>query len=258
MAEAVEDGEPVRVAETSGVVESERRSMIMLSHAHPIAMLASLKGRFDAARRAHRLQRLRSRGMHIGRDVNFADHLYVDEEFCALISIGDSTFFGPQCMILAHDAGPEIALGAVRVGTVVLHPSCHVGARTIILPGVEIGPRTVIAANSVVSRSLPADTVCGGRPARPFSTLARYLETHRQRIEAARTFEYSAYESPDLTPERRAALLSAVLAGDVYMVGGRSAELQQIGGSQRTPLETYAPTPPIAAESRRAQRSCSR
>src|SRR2546428_743283 len=81
---------------------------------------------------------------------------------------------------------------------------------------------------------------------------------HRQRIEAARTFEYSAYESPDLTPERRAALVSAVLAGDVYMVGGRSAELQQIGGSQRTPLETYAPTPPIAAESRRAQRSCSR
>ena len=192
--------------------------------------------------------------MHIGRDVNFVDHLYVDEEYCALISIGDSTFFGPECMILAHDAGPEIALGAVRVGTVVLHASCHVGARTIILPGVEIGPRTVIAANSVVSRSLPADTVCGGRPARPFSTLAQYLETHRRRIEAGRTFEYSAYDIPNLTPERRAALVSAVLTGDVYMVGGRSAELQQLCGSQRTPLETYVPTPPIAAESRHARR----
>src|SRR6267143_5470803 len=174
--------------------------------------------------------------MHIGRDVNFADHLYVDEEFCALISIGDSTFFGPECMILAHDAGPEIALGAVRVGTVILHPSSHVGGRTIILPGVEIGPRTVIAANSVVSRSLPADTVCGGRPARPFSTLAQYLETHSQRIEAARTFEYSSYSIQFLTPERRAALVSAVLAGNVYIVGGRSAELQRSGGSDRTPL----------------------
>jgi len=250
MAEAVEDGGPVRVPETSGVVESEKRWMIMLSHAHPIAMLASLKGRFDAARRAHRLQRLRSRGMHIGRDVNFADHLYVDEEFCALISIGDSTFFGPQCMILAHDAGPETALGAVRV---VLHPSCHVGARTIILPGVEIGPRTVIAANSVVSRSLPADTVCGGRPARPFSTVSQYIETHRRRLEVARTFAYSDYESPNLSPERRAALVSAVLAGDVYMLGGRSAELQQIGGSQRTPFGTYVPRPPITAPSHRTQ-----
>src|SRR2546426_4689371 len=232
--------------------------MVVWSHLHPIVLLARLKGRLDAGRRGHRLQSLRNRGMHIGRDVNFADHLYVDDEYCALISIGDSTFFGPECMILAHDAGPEMALGALRVATVVLHPSCHVGARTIILPGVEIGPRTVIAANSVVSRSLPADTVCGGRPARPFSTLSQHIETHRQRIEVARTFAYSDYESPHLSPERRAALVSAVLAGDVYMVGGRSAELQQIGGSQRTPLETYAPTPPIAAESRRAQRSCSR
>ena len=226
----------------------------MASSLHPIALLVRVKRRLDAGRRRHRLESLRNRGMHIGRDVNFVDHLYVDEEYCALISIGDSTFFGPECMILAHDAGPEIALGAIRVGTVVIHPSCHIGGRTIILPGVEIGPRTVIAASSVVSRSLPADTVCGGRPARPFSTLARYLETHRQRIEGARTFEYLDYESPDLAPERRAALVSAARAGDVYMVGGRSAELKEIGGSERTPLETYVPTPPIAARSRQEQR----
>lgn len=156
-------------------------------------------------------------------------------------------------MILAHDAGPEIALGAVRVGTVILHPSSHVGARTIILPGVEIGPRTVIAANSVVSRSMPADTVCGGRPARPFSTLSQYIETHRRRIEVSRTFEYSAYDVPNLSPERRAALVSAVLAGDVYMLGGRSAELQAIGGSQRTPFGAYVPRPPITAKPRRTQ-----
>lgn len=187
--------------------------------------------------------------MHIGRDVNFVDHLYIDGEYCAFISIGDSTFFGPECMILAHEAGAEAVLGAVRVGSVTLHPSCHVGARTIILPGVEIGPRTVVAANSVVSRSLPPDTVCGGRPARPFSTLERYLETHRQRIQGGRTFEYS----DDLTPEQRAALASAVLGGDVYMVGGRSAELQQAGGSERTPLEGYVPAPPIAPKPRRVE-----
>src|SRR2546425_9344708 len=229
---------------------------LMPTHLHPIALLASLKGRLDTVRRGHRLQSLRNRGMHIGRDVNFVDHLYVDEEYCALISIGDSTFFGPECMILAHDAGPEIALGAVRVGTVVLHPSCHVGARTIILPGVEIGPRTVIAASSVVSRSLPADTVCVGRPARPFSTLAQYLESHRQRLEGARTFEYSTYDIPNLPPQPRGALKSAGLPGDVYMVGGRSAELQGIGGP--APPETDVPPPPHPAENRPAPPQCSR
>ena len=106
----------------------------------------------------------------------------------------------------------------------------------------------MIAAYSVVSRSLPPDTVCGGRPARPFSTLSQYIESHRRRLEAARTFEYAAYDDPNLSPERRAALVSAVLAGDVYMVGGRSAELQGIGG--RTPLATYVPELPIATMSR--------
>ena len=223
---------------------------------HPIELVASLKSRLTNARRRHRIHSLRHRGMHIGRDVVFTDDLFVDEEYCSFISVGDSTAFGPECMILAHDAGPERWLGAIRVGTVVVHPSCHVGARTIILPGVEIGPRTVIAANSVVSRSLPADTVCTGRPARPISTLAQYIETHRQRIEAARTFEYSSYAIEFLTPERRAALVSAVLAGDTYIVGGRSAELQRIGGSDRTPLEGYVPTPPSRTEPRRGQRSC--
>src|SRR3989441_10104590 len=227
---------------------------LMPTHLHPIALLASLKGRLDTVRRGHRLQSLRNRGMHIGRDVVFTDDLFVDEEYCSFISVGDSTAFGPECMILAHDAGPERWLGAIRVGTVVVHPSCHVGARTIILPGVEIGPRTVIAANSVVSRSLPADTVCGGRPARPFSTLSQYIETHRQRIEGARTFEYSTYDIPNLPPERRAALVSAVLAGDVYMVGGRSAELQGIGGSGGAAPGAHFPPPPIAGEAPRGQR----
>jgi len=220
---------------------------------HPITLLTSLKGWLNGIRRVHRLETLQKRGMHVGKDVNFSDHLYIDEEFCALISIGDSTFFGPECMILAHDPGPDIALGARRVGRVLLHPSCHVGARTIILPGVEIGPRTIIAANSMVSRSLPPDTVCGGRPARPFSTLAHYIETHRRRLEVARTFDYSACDVPDLSPERRAAVVSAARAGDVYMLGGRSAELRRTGGSQRTPLGMYVPQPPLIERSRLTQ-----
>jgi maltose O-acetyltransferase len=194
--------------------------------------------------------------MHIGRDVTFPKDLFVDEEFCALMSIGDGTAFGPECMLLAHDAGPGAQLGATRIGRVIVKSSCHIGARTIILPNVEIGPRTVVAANSVVSRSLPADTVCTGRPARPFCTLAQYLETHRERIEAAATFEYSAYAIQFLTSERQAALVSAALAGDVYIVGGRSAELRRVGGSERTPLETYVPPPPSPVRSRRAHRTC--
>lgn len=182
--------------------------------------------------------------MHIGRDVNFPECLFIDEEYCALIRIGDSTSFGPECMILAHDEGPLPVLGVLRVGLVTMHASCHIGARTIVLPGVTIGPRTVVAANSVVSRSLPPDTVCAGLPARPFGTLEQYLQTHRQRIERARIFDYGTFSMQFLTPERQAELVHAALTGDAYIVGGRTAELDRTGGSLRTPLEDYEPPPP--------------
>ncbi len=182
--------------------------------------------------------------MHIGRDVNFPTDLFVDEAFAWLIRIEDTTSFGPECMILAHEPGPTDAVGMSRVGPVVLHASCHIGARTVVLPGVEVGPRTVVAANAVVSRSLPPDTVCAGRPARPFSTLGQYLEVHRRRIEEAPGFGYASYDIGALTPERRAALVQAVLEGDAYVLGGRSAELRRVGGSPRTPLDGYAPPPP--------------
>src|SRR5882672_7685603 len=98
----------------------------MLLHSHPIELVAGLKSRLTAVRRRHRIQSLRDRGMHIGRDVVFPDDLFVDAKYCSFISVGDSTAFGPECMLLAHDAGPEQWLGAIRVGTVVVHPSCHI------------------------------------------------------------------------------------------------------------------------------------
>ena len=182
--------------------------------------------------------------MHIGRDVNFPPDLYVDEAFPWLIRIDDTTSFGPECMILAHEPGPTAAVGVTRIGAVVLHASCHIGARTVVLPGVVVGPRTVVAANAVVSRSLPPDTVCAGRPARPFSTLEQYLDGHRRRIQEAPGFAYARYDIGALTPETRAELVRAALEGDAYILGGRSAELQRAGGSARTPLEEYVPPPP--------------
>lgn len=46
------------------------------------------------------------------------------------------------------------------------------GARTIVLPGVAVGEDAVIAAGSVVTRSVPARAIVGGAPAR----LIRYRD----------------------------------------------------------------------------------
>ncbi|MDD5247876.1 MAG: DapH/DapD/GlmU-related protein [Rhodocyclaceae bacterium] len=43
---------------------------------------------------------------------------------------------------------------------------CWIGARTIILGGVRMGPGCVVGAGSVVTRNVPANVLVAGVPAR--------------------------------------------------------------------------------------------
>lgn len=197
-------------------------------------LLSKLRKRFENERLQRRWAGLRARGMHIGNRVNLPASTFIDTSHCFLISIGDDTGFGPDCLILAHDAQMDEYLDAARLGRVVIHESCHIGARTAILAGVEIGPRTIVGANSVVSRTLPPDTVCAGNPAKVICTLEEYLEKHRERMKNRPNFAYLKYDIRFLTPERKAEIIKAVADGDAYMIGGFSAERQGLGGTPRT------------------------
>lgn len=199
-----------------------------------LEIASSLKARLVAARVARRWARLRAMGMHIGDDVNLPDSTWIDVSHCFLISVGDHCGFGDGCLILAHDAQMDEYLDAARIGRVIIHPSCHIGARSIILAGVEIGPRTIVGAGSVVSRSLPPDSVCAGNPAKVICTLDEYLDKHRRRMAEAPAFEYMRYDIRYLTSERQAEMIAAVATRDAYITGGRSAELRGEGGTPRT------------------------
>jgi maltose O-acetyltransferase len=128
-------------------------------------------------------------------------------------------------------------LDAGLIGKVTIHESCHIGSRSVILPGVEIGPRTIVGANSVVSTSLPAETVCAGVPAKVICSLDDYLARHRERLAKARQFPWVEYNSEALTPERRQELLRALQDGPAYLTGGFSLEMKGLGGTPRTPHE---------------------
>jgi maltose O-acetyltransferase len=212
------------------------------------SLASAVNTRLDRARLARRWATLRQLGMTIGDDVFLPASTWVDTSHCFLITIGDHVGFGEECLILAHDAQMDEFLDAARIGRVIVHPSCHIGARTVILPGVEIGPRTIVGANSVVVKSLPPDSVCAGNPARVICSLDEYLQKHRGQITTSPSFQY---ESRMPTLERRAAMRVAVREGDAYVVGGRSAELRCEGGTPRTGRRSF-PDAPVRRSSQKS------
>lgn len=94
-------------------------------------------------------------GLTIGNDVAFG-------HFCS-ITTTEHEFSDPTLPIKAQ----PLVYRPVKIGDDV-----WVGANVTILAGVEIGPRTVIAAGSVVKQSFPeGHVVIGGVPARVLKTL---------------------------------------------------------------------------------------
>jgi acetyltransferase-like isoleucine patch superfamily enzyme len=96
------------------------------------------------------------------REVVIGDHVTIGAE----ASIVDTDFHAIDYR-LRLDGLPDTgaAVRPVRIGSHV-----WIGARALILKGVVVGDRSVVAAGAVVSRSVPADSLVAGNPARVVKT----------------------------------------------------------------------------------------
>ncbi|WP_324671368.1 sugar O-acetyltransferase [Hymenobacter sp. GOD-10R] len=88
---------------------------------------------------------------------------------CATVIIGDDVFLAPNVVIstAGHpvEAGPRVA-GWEFAKPITIGNKVWLGAGVLIMPGVSIGDNAVIGAGSVVTRSIPANTVAVGNPCR--------------------------------------------------------------------------------------------
>jgi serine acetyltransferase len=101
----------------------------------------------------------RARGVHIGRNVFISEDVLLETARPDLITIEDRVSIGIRTIIIAHFR--ECNEG-VRIES-----DAFVGPGVIILPNVVIGRGAVVAAGSVVTRSVPPMTVVQGNPAVP-------------------------------------------------------------------------------------------
>jgi maltose O-acetyltransferase len=113
-------------------------------------------------------------GMKIGKNCSIQPGVVFDYSHCWLINIGNNVTIAPQAYILAHDASTKKLTGYTKVGSVNIGDNVFIGARVLIMPGVTIGENSIIAAGSVVTKSIEKDSVVAGSPAKVISTLEDY------------------------------------------------------------------------------------
>lgn len=65
-----------------------------------------------------------------------------------------------------EDAGKNSSLQPLVIRPVVIEEEAHIGANSVILPGIRIGRRSQIGAGSVVTKDVPPFSVAAGNPAR--------------------------------------------------------------------------------------------
>ncbi len=90
------------------------------------------------------------------------------------VTIGDHVLIGPCCQI--YTAGHPLDYRRrrdweVTTSPVTIEDDVWLGGTVIVQPGVTVGARSVVAAGSVVTRDIPADSLAVGAPARVVKTL---------------------------------------------------------------------------------------
>ena len=63
-----------------------------------------------------------------------------------------------------------------KFGKIAVKDNCFIGMNSIILPGVTIGPNSIVAAGSVVTKNVEPDTVVAGNPAKKLCSTYEYAQ----------------------------------------------------------------------------------
>lgn len=140
---------------------------------------------------------LRKYGVKIGTGCIFRNvkTARIDITRPSLIEIGDNVDMNHNFQILTHDWASGVfrnvfydiipSSGKVKIGN-----NVYFGTDVIVLKGVTIGDNCVIAAGSIITKDIPANSVAAGVPAKVVCGLNEYYKK-REKVCTAEAFVYA-------------------------------------------------------------------
>ena len=107
-----------------------------------------------------------------------------------LIEIGSNVTIAGGVVLITHDGASRLFRNRIsnmnrfgnRFGTIIIHDNSFIGENAIILPGIEIGPNSIIGAGSVVTKTVSPNSVVVGNPARVLYTVDEYINHYQEKM----------------------------------------------------------------------------
>ncbi len=146
---------------------------------------------------------MRNRGIRVGKGTKVIDpkNIKVDTTRPELITIGENVLLHEGTVLMTHDYASRAFVnrdaefipshGRINIGN-----NVWLGRGVTILKNVTIGDNVIIGLGSVVSKSIPSNSVAIGSPARVICTFDEYQE-HRRKdfLDEAIDYAIAIYES---------------------------------------------------------------
>lgn len=119
-------------------------------------------------------------GVKFGKNCLIATKNWSSEPY--LIEIGDNVQITHNVSVHTH-GGSHVVRKVIpdfdMFGRVIIEDGAYIGAYSQIMPGVTIGEGALIAAGSLVTKSVPAGVVVAGNPAKYVCTVEEYIERNK-------------------------------------------------------------------------------